>query len=54
MELGCDLYQGFGLARPQTAQALESWLRVRQDRAAASSSDQPAQLSPVFGGAVDS
>ncbi len=53
-QLGCDLYQGFGLARPQTAQALESWLRAKQDQVVASGADQPTRRSPVFGGAVDS
>jgi diguanylate cyclase (GGDEF)-like protein len=33
MELGCDLFQGFGLARPQTAQALERWIPVQQRQA---------------------
>ncbi len=28
-ELGCDAYQGYGLARPMPAQALEAWLRAR-------------------------
>jgi len=53
-QLGCDLYQGFGLARPQTALALEGWLRERQEQAAAGDAGQRTHRSPVFGGAVDS
>jgi diguanylate cyclase (GGDEF)-like protein len=32
MELGCDLFQGFGLARPQTPQAVERWLPRAPER----------------------
>jgi EAL domain-containing protein (putative c-di-GMP-specific phosphodiesterase class I) len=54
MQLGCDLYQGFGLARPQPAHALESWLRAAPGPAAVGDSDQPVCKSPEFGGAVGS
>ncbi|HEX5688305.1 MAG TPA: EAL domain-containing protein [Ideonella sp.] len=54
MQLGCDLYQGFGLARPQPAHALESWLRAAPAPAAVGEGDQPVCKSPEFGGAVSS
>jgi len=53
MQLGCDLYQGFGLARPQTAQALEAWLGAAQGQEAHNDVDQSVCKLPVFGSALD-
>ncbi|WP_430784714.1 putative bifunctional diguanylate cyclase/phosphodiesterase [Actinoplanes sp. G11-F43] len=41
---GCDLAQGFGIARPQPPEAMTAWLLDRLDRAGV---DQPVPAHPV-------